>query len=573
VIRAFGYLLGRSAWNRLVRQLRRLRQPRYLVALVLGLAYLWFLVLRQTPHPSDAGALQARWVELIAALGVAGTMAWAWLFGSERRALAFTPAELTFLFPAPLTRRQLIHFKLLRNQLVILLNTAIWTFVLSRERFGASTWRHSVAVWVLLTTLSLHRLGASFVRSTLAEHGAQGLRRKILTLAAVALVLAAAVLVVYDAYAIIGAGWDSGVGPFISAVGGALESPAARVLLWPFRVMSAPLTAPTLSAWLAAMAPALGLLVLHYLWVLHSDAAFEEIAAEVSLKRAQATADRAQGSRRRWVVRREPPPYPLAPVGSRAGAILWKNLVGVWRTGRPRAVAWGLIVVGGLTAVLSFGSGGTVAEIVGWFSAMGAGFLLIIGPQWIRSDLRSDMPSLDLLRSYPLPGRSVIAGEVAASTLVVSALQLGVLTVAYLAFLGNLVMEPELPLRSAALAAAFVCLPVINLLGVLIHNGAVILYPAWLGLAYGRPAGVEALGQNMLAIFAYLILLALALALPTATGAAVYFALEPSMGWLPAAVLGGLPALAVAGVEAWLLIGWIGRAFERTDPSTAGIAT
>jgi hypothetical protein len=571
VIRAFGYLLGRSALNRLVRQLRRLRQPRYFVALVLGLAYLWFLVFRQSPRPSQAGPLEARWIELIAALGVAGAMAWAWLFGSERRALAFTPAELTFLFPAPVTRRQLIHFKLLRNQLVILLNTAIWTFVLSRERFGASTWRHAAAVWVLLTTLSLHRLGASFVRSTLADHGLEGLRRKLLTFAAVTLVLAGAVLVVYDAYSLIGEGWHAGVGPFVASLGTALESPVARVLLWPFRALGRPLTAPTASAWLTAMGPAVVLLALHYLWVLRSDAAFEEVAAQASLRRAQALADRSQSSRPRRTVSREPPPYRLSPIGPQAGAILWKNLVGVWRTGRPRVVAVGLVVGGALLAGLSFRTGSTVAEIVGWFAAMWAGFLLVIGPQWIRSDLRSDLPSLDLLRSYPLPGRSVIAGEVAASTLVVSALQLGVLTVAYLAFLGNRVMEPGLPLRTAALAAGFIVLPVINLLGVLIHNGAVILYPAWLGLASGRPAGVEALGQNMLAIIAYLLLLAGALALPAGAGAAVFFALEPSTGWLPAAAAAVVPALAVAGAEARIMIGWIGRAFERTDPATAGL--
>jgi hypothetical protein len=572
VTRAFTYLLGRSARNRVVRQVQRLRQPRYLIALVLGLCYLWFLVVRQSPRASQAGPLEARWIELIAAVGVAGAMAWAWLFGSERRALAFTPAELTFLFPAPVTRRQLIHFKLLRNQLVILFNTAIWTFVLSRERFGASAWRHGLAVWVLLTTLSLHRLGASFVRSTLSDHGLEGVRRKLLTLAVVALVLAGTALVVYDMYALVGAGWNAGVGPFIASLGAALESPVARALLWPFRAMSAPLTAPTGSAWLGAMVPAIALLALHYFWVLRSDAAFEEVAAQASLKRAQALADRSRASRHRTIVRRQPPPFELSPTGSQAGAILWKNLVGLTRTGRPRAIATGLALAGLLLAVLSFRGGGTAAEIVGWFAAMWAGFLLVIGPQWIRSDLRSDMPSLDLLRSYPLPGRSVVAGEVAASTLVVSALQLGVLTVAYLAFLGNRVMDPGLALRTLALAAAFVCLPVVNLLGVLIHNGAVILYPAWLGLASGRPAGIEALGQNMLAILAYLILLALALALPAAAGAAVFFALEPETGWVPAAVLGVVPGLALAIAEARLMIAWLGRAFERTDPSTAGIA-
>ena len=571
MIGAFAYLLGRSARNRLARQLGRLRQPRYVVALLLGLSYLWFLVLRQTPRPVQSGALEARWVELVAALGVAGAIAWAWLFGSERRALAFTPAELTFLFPAPVTRRQLIHFKLLRNQLVILLNTAIWTFVLSRERFGASTWRHAVAVWVLLTTLSLHRLGASFVRSTLANHGLEGVRRKVISLAVLAVVLLGAAQVASDVFALVGAGSDAGVRPFFASLGLALDSPVARLLLWPFRAMSRPLTAPTTSAWLAAMGPALLLLAAHYVWVLRSDAAFEEVAAEASLRRAEKLSD-ARGPPARRVVRWEPAPYRLSGRGSPAAAIVWKNLVAIERTGRPRGIAVALAVGGVVLAALSFRSEGSVAEIVGWFAAMWAGFLVVIGPQWIRSDLRGDLPKLELLRSYPLSGRSVIAGEVAASTLVVSVLQLGVLTVAYLAFLGNRVMEPGLGVRTAALAGAFVLFPVVNLLGVLIHNGAVILYPAWLGTPSGRPAGVEALGQNMLAIIAYLILLGLVLVIPAAIGASVFFALRPLLGWAAIAV-GAVPGLIAALAEARLMVAWIGRAFEATDPATAGITS
>jgi hypothetical protein len=127
-------------------------------------------------------------------------------------------------------------------------------------------------------------------------------------------------------------------------------------------------------------------------------------------------------------------------------------------------------------------------------------------------------------------------------------------------------MAPDLATRTAALAAAFAFLPAVNLLGLLIHNGAAMLYPAWIGPAPGRPGGVEALGQNMLAIIGYVALLAVALLLPVASGAAVLAILRPGVGWwaaAPAAAAG----LAVAAVEARVMIGWIGRAFERTDAS------
>ena len=51
MIGVFAYLTWRSAHNRISRQLRHLRSPRYLAALLLGVAYLWFMILGQRPTP------------------------------------------------------------------------------------------------------------------------------------------------------------------------------------------------------------------------------------------------------------------------------------------------------------------------------------------------------------------------------------------------------------------------------------------------------------------------------------------------------------------------------------------
>ncbi|MBA2457562.1 MAG: hypothetical protein H0V43_01250, partial [Gemmatimonadales bacterium] len=465
MIETFAYLIGRSARNRLARQLRRLRQPRYSVALAAGLAYIWFIIAFQRPGPLAPEVLEARWLEPAVAVAVAALIAWAWIFAVERRVLAFTPAEVTFLFPAPISRRQLIHFKLLRRQLVILVNTLVWTLLLSPRRFDASAWLRAGGFWVLFTTLSLHRLAASYVRTSLSAHGLSAARRRVVSLAVLALVLLGAVWVASEAWAPLAAGWNAGIGPFLAAIGAALELPATRVVLAPFRAMIRPLVAESAGEWLGAMGSALVILALHYIWVVRSDAAFEAAAVEVSLRRVEALSDRFRKRRRPRAVRREPPPYRLAPVGPPAGAILWKNLVAVTRTGRPRGIAVTLAAGGIVVAALSFRSDDQVAEFVGWVAAMVGVFLFAVGPQWVRSDLRGDLSKLDLLRSYPIPARSLVAAEVASSTLVLSALQLGLLGLAYLAFLGNREMEPDLALRSAALAAAFVLLPAVNLLG------------------------------------------------------------------------------------------------------------
>jgi hypothetical protein len=337
--------------------------------------------------------------------------------------------------------------------------------------------------------------------------------------------------------------------------------------------MVRPLTASTFAEWLGSMGPALVLLVLHYVWVVRADTAFEEAAAEVSLRRAEALARRqaggAKGARRSRTV--TAPLFRLAPAGWPAGAILWKNLVAVTRTKRIRNAA---LMLGGLgigVAILSFDPESTLAEIAGWLAVSWAGIMIVIGPQYVRNDLRSDLLKLDLLRSYPLRGWSVVIAEAAASTLMLTVIQLALLGIAYLAFLGNQSMMPDLEERTMLLGAAMVFLPAINLLGMLIQNGAALLYPAWVRLGSGRPGGVEALGQNLLMMIAFLALLSLALVLPVAIAGGTFLLLRGMLeSWaaLPAAIL----ALGITGFEAALIVEWLGGVFERTDPATAGIS-
>jgi hypothetical protein len=263
--------------------------------------------------------------------------------------------------------------------------------------------------------------------------------------------------------------------------------------------------------------------------------------------------------------------FRLAPAGWPAGAILWKNLVAVTRTRRIRNAALALGGLGVVVAVLSFDPEGTLAEIAGWLAVSWAGITVVTGPQYVRNDLRSDLLKLDLLRSYPLRGWSVVIAEAAASTLMLTGIQLALLGIAYLAFLGNHSMVPDLEERTMLLGAAIVFLPAINLLGMLIQNGAALLYPAWVRLGSGRPGGVEALGQNLLMMIAFVALLSLVLALPVAIAGGAFLLLRGVIeNWavVPAALL----ALGIIAFEAALIVEWLGAVFERTDPATAGIS-
>jgi ABC-2 type transport system permease protein len=571
VIRVFAYLAWRSAYNRLSRQLRQLRSPRYLAALVFGLAYLWIVAVEQRPAAAPPAVVGARWVELLGALGVLGAVLWGWVFGVERRVLSFTPAEVTFLFSGPVPRRGLVQYKLLRNQLLILFNSLLWTLILARERFGASPWLRALSIWVLLTTISFHRLGASFVRTSLLEHGRIALRHRVVSLVLLGAAVIGIAWSVQGALPSLAAGWAAGPTPFLDALAEAAAAPLPRTLLAPFRLLIRPLAAHSLAEWSRAMLPALLLLVLHYIWVIRADTAFEEAAAEASLLRARQASARGGSATPRLAHRRLPPFFHLAPVGWGGAALLWKNLLAVVRTRRARNMATALAVGAVAAAAVSFQGDGTVAEIAGWLATTWAALSIVIGPQWIRNDLRSDLLKLDLLRSYPLPGHAVVAAETAASTLVLTVLQLGLLLIAYLAFLGIAGLDPPLGLRTAVLAAALVCLPGINYLGMLIHNGIALLFPAWVHLGSSRPGGVEALGQNMLMIVGYAALLAVSLVGPAGLAAAVLLLLHASLGWW-ASVPGAVVLLAGIAVEAAFMVRWLGRVFERMEP-VAGTMT
>ena len=574
MIGVFLYLAGRSAWNRFARQIRRLRTPRYLIAILLGLVYLWAITEQQRSTHTEASASSARWAELIASLAAVGAVAWAWVFGSERRALVFSPADVTFLFPGPVTRRWLIQYKLLRTQLPVLFNVLLWTLLLSREReFGASPWLRAISLWVLLSTLSLHRLGASFVRSSVVEHGRTGIRRRAPSIAAAATGVAILAWAIWSAAPHFAAAVHTrGADRFFNVVAEIALQPPLRWLLIPFEMMVRPLTVPTPKAWLHAIWPAVGILVLHFIWVIRSDSAFEESAAEHTLARARREKPEERGRKGLGgpARRRLPRILRLAPTGWPAGAILWKNLVAVFRVQPIRGSVVAGIAAGIGSALLSFGSNTSLAEIAGWLALVWAVVMLVVGPQWVRNDLRSDLPYFDLLRSYPLPGRALLAAEAAGSALVLTAMQLSLLALAYLAFLGNDTMGLSLGERSLVLVGAVVFLPAINYIGMLIQNGGAILFPAWVRTGPERAGGVEALGQNMLLIVAHVGMITVLMVVPATLASGLYFLLRPAIGeW--AEVPGAALFVSMLAFEARGLVGWLGGMLERTEPTGFGI--
>lgn len=220
---AFAYLIVCSARNRLRSLARGTKSPRYLAALAVGVFYIWAFLVRPVNRGAAAPVLLSQPTEMIVTLLAVLTLMGSWVFGSDSTALAFTPAELSLLFPAPLSRRALMGYKLFRAQIAVIINSLIWVFVLRRGGSSLPAVLRAISVWVLFSTLNFHRLAAALVRTSWKEHATAGLRRHWVSTAAFILIGVAVLAgVVQHWHEIVSA---FGAGAFFTALGRALANP------------------------------------------------------------------------------------------------------------------------------------------------------------------------------------------------------------------------------------------------------------------------------------------------------------------------------------------------------------
>ena len=569
MIGPFLWLTWRGFRNRILRQLRRARQPRYAIAMLAGIAYFWWIFFRpDRPRPmADALPVGASGELLLTvfALGLSLMVASFWLLGSDKPPLTFSQAEVQLLFPAPITRRQLVELKLFQAQLAILLSTTIWVILLGRT--GAGILESGVSLWILFTTMYLHRVGASLVRASTAGHGISGARRNGWALLIFGAALAAVLWSVVAALPALRAAADGG--DLFGALGDLLRTRAITVVLFPFRLILAPILASS-ADWLRAILPALLLLLLHIPWVLRTDAAFEEAAAEAAAKRAE----RLEATRSRQGHVRAPRKsgarswLPLAQHGRPANAIVWKNIMAMARTVSPSTAA---VIIGGVALVLAImlsvapdlHDSTSVAAIL---LLLFAGFLVIAGPLWIRNDLRLDMLRLELLRAYPLAGSSIVRAELVASAVVLTLLQLVLVVAAYaVLWRGGGPIELTFSERTAILVVIILAAPAINAANLLVQNAAALLFPAWVRLGLSRPGGVEAMGQAIVTTFGSMLVLGFLLAIPAVVGGLLGLVLLGRVG-LWGLVPGTALAATLVFAELRVLTGWLGSAFEKQEP-------
>lgn len=559
---AFWYLIRTSGRNRLFTGLRRVRSPRYLAALVVGSLYVWSLLIR----PANSGGITTflgEPTEMIITVLLVLTLMGSWVFGSDTTALAFSQAELSLLFPAPLSRRALIGYKLFRAQIAVTINVLVWVFILRRGGTALPSVLRAIGIWALFSTLNLHRLGAALIRSSWREHGAVAARRNlwsILVFAVVGLALLSGF--VLERHELANA---DGAGGFFVALGHVLAKPPASIGLYPFHLLVAPTFAHTVTQWTQTIAPALLLAVLHLWWVMRTDTAFEDAAIEASAERAR----RLEALRSRRSFSADPPraagsTLRLSSVGHPALAIIWKNTLCLRRTIQLRV----FIGPAAMSIAVAAAASGTGADI-GVILAVGAlaflVMLLLFGGRLIRNDLRQDMQHLPLIKCLPLSPGDIVLAEVVSSVTPMVVMQLVLVVFAYLVTLRSR-MGPLTPdIRLALLIASPFAVTALNGALLTIQNGTAVLFPAWVRLGPVVSTGVEALGQNLLISMANLLGLTLGLILPLLV-AFVALDMVPA-GRAVRLMVVIVVAAVVLVAETYSAMRVLGRALSRAEPS------
>jgi ABC-2 type transport system permease protein len=569
----FLYVTRCSMTNRLRRRVKRLREPRYLIGLIVGAAYMYLMVFRRGvrgPRGTASVAMPAQLTGLIQLLGSVGlliTAAIAWAVPGAGKPITFTRPEVQFFFAAPVTRRELLHYKLLRSQVGILISSAIVTLVM-RPATLASGWMFVVGLWVVLAAVRLHLIGVALSRSGLAQHGRSALRRQWLPLAVVLGAVGIVAATVIRDWPTLSAMPDFGtVFPELERLG---RTGAAAVVLWPFRALIRLPLSPSTAVFFANFPAAFAIVALNYAWVLRADAAFEEASAEqaerqVRNPRAQRPVARGAGSA----------PFRLAPEGRAETAILWKNLIllGRYASMRTLIAVLPILILFGIAAQAD-GSRG-ITRVIATMALPLAAMVVLVGPQAMRNDLRQDLAQLALLKTWPVEGATMIRGQVLAPAVVVTAIAWLLLTVGAL-FGGGLKAgsaEQALLLSdrvSYLVAAAMLVLPLV-LSQTIVQNGLAVMFPAWVAIGSSRSRGIDAMGQRLLLMAANLLALLLA-ALPGAiVGGAVAFAVYAVTGAIPI-VFPALVAAVVVLAECWAATELLGRVLDRTDVSAVDAA-
>jgi ABC-2 type transport system permease protein len=564
------FLITRGLKNRIVRWFMRLRQPRYVAGAALAGLYFWSFLFRHragvvvTPMPRGSiNEIFVIAITIIATLMILG----AWALPNESPGFVFSEAEIQFLFPAPITRRQLLAYKVMQSQIGLLFTSAVMSFLAFRGSRYAG-------VWIAFAVLNVYLMFVSFARARLKLAGiGWAIRLGAVFVALTALIATAAwqfrsnAAVLVNAlttgkFANYGSTASSDLASTVSAI---MHRPPLGPMLAVPRLFGEIMYSPSIATLLRNGAILISAAVVLFFAAVYLDVSFED-ASIVASQRALVRRGRMRsmrGGSNLGAVHRFPAPFRLAERGRPEIAVFWKNLVAAMRVSSFPVIAV-ILPVAFAAAGSIFRGHGAAAASLGYGGLMTAAGLALFGPQIVRTDLRIDILRLDIVKTFPLTAEALLAAELAAPLVIVSGLALLMLGVSFaLLNFGN--APPSFVTSPEFIVCALVFIVPVAAIQLLIQNGATILLPAWSMNSDGN-RGLTALGQRMLLLLATLITLVVALLPAAVVFAGSLFGVTRLLGRSPATFLiAAVPAAAILAGEIAVAHRFLAAQFDEID--------
>lgn len=530
--RALLLLIGLIIRAKLRRSVRGARTARGAVFLSLGVIVLliWLAPSVMSAHllpRSDPQRTRTLFPILLMTMCVSNLVT-----SAGERAVAFSPAEVDLLFAAPFTRRQLLGYKIALGAFAACTASLLFSIIFLRY---ASFWLAGfVGVFLSFMLLQLLSMAVVMIGETIGQR-AYSRGRGIALLAIGALVaLGAAPLLTSNHDSLFGVARE-----FRSSL-------TARVLLAPFDVFARIITAhsifPDMLRWCGTAVLILGALLAVVMWL---DAHYLEVSAAAGqrlyervrrVRRAGGMSLRTTGSARLRV--------PMPPRFAGAGPIAWRQLTVALRQSRSLLILMLLICLGGGPVLYASGldvrANGAMIGVAFWLTMMLANAL--------RFDFRGDVDHIDMLKSLPVAPASVAVAQLFAPALVMTALQLVLMSGLFLLFR----LDPRHLLVALMLVIPF------NVILFEVENIIFLLFPV--RYAAG-PGDLQGFGRQMVVFVLKMLALTLLAGIAAGAGGIVY------------AITQTTPAgIAVAWVILWsetlALVPALVGAYLRFDPST-----
>jgi hypothetical protein len=570
VIRSFWFVTSRSFKNRILLRLRRLRNVRYLISFIAGLGYLWFMFFRRIwigpPHRINVATFSTSnvFVDVTAVcVLLAVILAWAW--PEESGGLTFSQAEIQFLFPAPISRRWLLLYKIFRQQPQILISALMMTiFGLRQARF--------FGLWITFAVLSSYFTMVSLGRARLKLKGIGFLGRLI----GVAILIALLGAVFVHAFHVSGSSSPiPDARALFRAVDSPLHTPLIAAILFIPRFFAGALLPQSIAGQIASCAVLLVLGAIFVTVAAQLNVHFEEASLRASERHVARIARRRGQRTGRSVMFRQMPPLFRLRTQRPEVAIIWKNLIASMRL----SAAW-IAVVAILTALALIPNligGHEYLRFVGVPLALCfAGLFPFVGSQLFSQDLRLDLPDMELLKSFPISGERLVAAEIATPLLLISIVEMILLSIAsVMTYLSHAPMPLAFFGSAKFVVVALLFTIPICAAQLVIRNAVVVLMPGWAVRSGEDQRGFVVIGQRLILFGGNLLVLLFTL-IPAAMLFIPAFLLSHAYFAGSAAVLAVaiMPSVALLVFEVLVAIRFLGAQFDKVDVTTEmGVST